>query len=403
MTLNHSENLPTQQVASWEENSLDAEESKPCQEKSRKKRGDIESSTKDSTDHFNSDMTVDCGVSTITLEINLCTAQWAGFNATELALNGAHNNLDCHGAADTGVSPPVIRYQLPVNHSQDNPCRQSLQIVDEAPDPTGPFSNFLSVQSVIITGYIDTPKSDQGIISYSTDLYYHFSCRYQLEYLMNNTKVAASSVSVATSENNGTFIDSLKMSIFNDSDYIHPLVIPSTGLDLRTIIYVEVRAINLTGNFHVLLDHCFSTPTPYNLSQTEQHNFFAGCSVDPRTQVTSNGVFKFSRFNFEAFRFVQHRDQAKSSLYLHCILRLCEPSKCQDLLAACNTRKKRSLTPFGEESKESATVSVGPIYTAQEDMSYTDGYSNGITSGKSDASVTVWLLLSCWFWAAGSS
>jgi len=32
-----------------------------------------------------------------------------------------------------------------------------------------------------------------------------------------------------------------------DSDYGHPLVIPSTGLELRTRIYVEVKAVNLTG------------------------------------------------------------------------------------------------------------------------------------------------------------
>lgn len=66
-----------------------------------------------------------------------------------------------------------------------------VQIVDEAPDPAGPFSSFSTIQSVIITGYVDTPRSDQGLISYSTDLYYHFSCRYPLEYLINNTQIVA--------------------------------------------------------------------------------------------------------------------------------------------------------------------------------------------------------------------
>lgn len=56
------------------------------------------------------------------------------------------------------------------------------------------------------------------------------------------------------------------------------------------------------------------------------------CEVDLRTLIDENGVGKGSRFNFEAFRFVQHRDQDKSSIYLHCIVRLCEPTKCQDLL-----------------------------------------------------------------------
>lgn len=58
----------------------------------------------------------------------MCTAQWAGFNTTDLALNGNHNTTECLGSIDTSVDPPVVRYQLPVNHSQDNPCRQSLQV-----------------------------------------------------------------------------------------------------------------------------------------------------------------------------------------------------------------------------------------------------------------------------------
>uniref|UniRef100_A0A8D3CR95 Si:dkey-103g5.3 n=1 Tax=Scophthalmus maximus TaxID=52904 RepID=A0A8D3CR95_SCOMX len=281
----------------------------------------------------NADLTVDCGIGVITLEINLCTAQWAGFNTTDLALNGAHNKTECKGSIDTSVDPPVIRYHLPVNNSLDNPCRQSLQIVDETPDPTGPFSSFLSIQSVIITGYIDTPRSDQGLISYSTDLYYHFSCRYPLEYLINNTQIVASSVSVATKDNNGTFINALNMAVYNDSNYMHPLAVPSAGLELKTNVYVEVKAVNLTGNFNILLDHCFSTPTPYNMSHSEQHVFFTGCSVDQGTSVTSNGLSMVSRYNFLAFRFVQHRDQAKSSLYLHCLVRLCEPNKCLQLLS----------------------------------------------------------------------
>lgn len=76
----------------------------------------------------NSDLMVDCGTSMITLEINLCTAQWAGFNSSDLALNGNHNTTECVGSIDTSMDPPIIRYQLPVNHSQENPCRQSLQV-----------------------------------------------------------------------------------------------------------------------------------------------------------------------------------------------------------------------------------------------------------------------------------
>ncbi|XP_051966775.1 zona pellucida-like domain-containing protein 1 [Xyrauchen texanus] len=314
----------------------------------------------------NSDLTVHCGTNMISLEVNLCTAEWAGFDPSGLALNGERNNVQCTGIIDTNVNPPVIRYQLPVNHSQENTCRQSLQIVDEVPSSSGPFSMFSSIQSVVITGFIDTPTSSAGLISYSTDLYYHFSCRYPLEYLINNTQIVASSVSVATSDNNGTFIDTLSMSVYNSTDYTYPLVVPSTGLELRTKVYVEVKAVNLTGSFLLLLDQCFATPSPYNQTNNKQYNFFTGCVVENRTTVLHNGISKFSRFSFEAFRFVEHRDQEKSTIYLHCILRLCEPNKCQELLDSCirnGKRRRRAIEPYGSQAKDSATVSVGPLYT----------------------------------------
>ncbi|XP_061103967.1 zona pellucida-like domain-containing protein 1 [Conger conger] len=310
----------------------------------------------------NKDLAVDCGTSLINLEVNLCTAQWAGVDPSDLSLNGERNNSLCRGVVDTSVDPAVIRYQLPVNHSLENPCRHSLQIVDETPGP-GVFSSFSNIQSVVITGFIDTPRSSSGLISYTTDLYYHFSCRYPLEYLLNNTQIVASSVSVATTGNNGSFLSTLSMSVYNDTDYGYPLVVPETGLTLRTKVYVEVKATNLTGSFNLLLDHCFATPSPFNVSSNEKHNFFIGCTVDQKTTVARNGVATNARFLFEAFRFLEHRQQNKSSLYLHCIVRLCEPSKCQELVNVCNRRRRRDLEPYGYEASDSTVVSAGPIYT----------------------------------------
>ncbi|ROL53319.1 Zona pellucida-like domain-containing protein 1 [Anabarilius grahami] len=345
----------------------------------------------------NNDLVVHCGASMISLEVNLCTADWSGFDPNGLALNGERNNAQCRGTVDTSVDPPVIRYQLAVNHSQENPCRQSLQIVDEVPSSSGPFGMFSSIQSVIITGYIDTPSSADGLISYSTDLYYHFSCRYPLEYLINNTQIVASSVSVATSDNNGTFIDTLSMSVFNSTDYTMPLVVPPTGLELRSKVYVEVKAVNLTGK----------------------------CFVENRTAVLYNGFSKFSRFSFEAFRFVEHRDQEKSSIYLHCILRLCEPNKCQELLNSCTsnrTRQRRALEPYGSQAKESATVSVGPLYSAalKNDVPTASAYGGsepfnsdnmnvagvvvGVIFATGGAVLMVmagWFVLKKFFWAGG--
>lgn len=63
--------------------------------------------------------------------------------------------------------------------------------------------------------------------------------------------------------------------------------------------------------------------------------FFHRCNSDTRTVVLSNGVSKNSRFSFEAFRFVEHRNLDKSSVFIHCILRLCEPDKCLNIINVC--------------------------------------------------------------------
>ncbi|KAK1786511.1 hypothetical protein P4O66_017644, partial [Electrophorus voltai] len=129
----------------------------------------------------NNDLMADCRVNTIALQVNLCTALWAGFDPANLALNSQHNNRLFQGIIDTSVDPLV--YPLPTSS-------QSLQVVNEVPSSSGPFSQFSSVQSVVITGDVDTPSSSVGIISCSTDLYYHFSCLYPLEYLISNTRIA---------------------------------------------------------------------------------------------------------------------------------------------------------------------------------------------------------------------
>ncbi|KAJ8008525.1 hypothetical protein DPEC_G00105780 [Dallia pectoralis] len=346
----------------------------------------------------NTDLKVNCGPSVIYLEVSLCSAQFAGYDPTALALNGQRNTSQCQGTADTTVDPPVIRYQLPVNQSQDNPCRQVYQIIEEVPDPSGPFSAFSSVQAVIVSGFIDTPRSSQGVVSYSTDLYYHFSCRYPLEYFLNNTKIVASSVSVVTSNDNGTFINTLSMNVYNDSDFAYPLVVPPAGLGLRSRVYVEVKSTNLTGDFNVLLDQCFATPSLYNQSNLEQHDFFTGCAIDQHASISVNGISKNSRFSFDAFRFVVHKNLDKSTSFLHCIVRLCEPSKCQELINVCqNNRTKRSLESFVSKAEDSATLSVGPLYTGKSDTTpIALGHSSGQLPSGADGvkfkGLVVWIL-----------
>uniref|UniRef100_A0A3B3SAG6 Si:dkey-103g5.3 n=1 Tax=Paramormyrops kingsleyae TaxID=1676925 RepID=A0A3B3SAG6_9TELE len=263
------------------------------------------------------DLKVVCGTALITVDVNLCAAMWAGFDPARLAMNGKYNNSLCRGTIDAQADPPIVRFELPVNHTEESSCWQTLQTS--------------SIQALVVGSYIDMPKSADAVISYSPDLSYHFSCHYPLVYFFNNSQITASSISVSTNEHHGHFFSSLSMGVYNDSSYSYPLIIPEAGLALRTKVFVEVKATNLTGNFHVLLDHCFATPLPYNVLSGEQHSFFTGCQLDKQTVMEKNGMGLSARFFFEVFRFLQHQDRDKSSMYLHCIVKLCKPSKCQVL------------------------------------------------------------------------
>lgn len=46
------------------------------------------------------------------------------------------------------------------------------------------------------------------------------------------------------------------------------------------------------------------------------------------------------------------------------------------------------MTPFGEKSSDSATVSVGPLYTAQEGTPFAAPYSNDVGAETDDRDVT---------------
>ncbi|XP_041098197.1 zona pellucida-like domain-containing protein 1 isoform X2 [Polyodon spathula] len=334
----------------------------------------------------NEDLTVACGPQFITITVDVCTALYAGFDPTGLAVNSQHNDSQCKGHIDSTVTPPVIRYRLPVNGTLDNICSNSVQIVNEGAG-TGFLSSFSSVQSVVISGYIDTQQPSSGMISYSTDLYYGFSCRYPLEYILNNTQIISSSVSVAVNANNGTFISTLSMKLYNDSSFNYPLSVPETGIPTKTKIFVQVRANNLTGSFSVLLDHCFATPDPFNMTLAERHDFFIGCSKDNHTTIVQNGDSLTSQFHFDAFRFVQHRDRKLSSIYLHCVTRLCQPSTCKDLKAACtshSSRRRRDAETQPLDSAETVTVSAGPIFTKELET------LGEIAAQQSDVSLVLW-------------
>ncbi|KAK9402274.1 zona pellucida-like domain-containing protein 1 [Crotalus adamanteus] len=246
------------------------------------------------------------------------------------------------------------------------------------------YGNASTVQIGNISGYIDTPDPPT-IISYLPGLLYKFSCSYPLEYLVNNTQLASSSAAISVRENNGTFISTLNLLLYNDSTYSQQLIIPNTGLPLKTKVFAAVRATNLDGRWNVLMDYCYTTPSG-NPNDNLRYDLFFSCDKDPQTTIIENGKSQMGRFSFEVFRFVKHKNQKMSAVFLHCVTKLCRADDCPFLVPTCSNRKKRDVvkrtTWISQSISGSAVISAGPIITRTEEIPTNNsqlGSSNGFS------------------------
>uniref|UniRef100_A0A672HKL4 ZP domain-containing protein n=1 Tax=Salarias fasciatus TaxID=181472 RepID=A0A672HKL4_SALFA len=281
------------------------------------------------------DIAVTCGTSSIGLAIQMCPVIYTGYNETLLILNHMMGSA-CRATLDESVSPPVARFNFPLNMT--HACGSIFRTTSAA--GTGIFSDFSNIQTVNVSGIVRSVDPTTGTITYNAELKYYYSCAYPLEYLINNTQVDVSASSISVKDNNGSFISTLSMELFADANYTRPMVIPELGIELRTDVFVEVKATNLTGQYHVLLDRCYASISPLP-SNSSFFNLFVPCSKDQLTTMIENGDSQSARFKFPAFRFIEQQNQTVSTYFLHCITRLCERSTCSTF-KQCNRRRKRS-------------------------------------------------------------
>ncbi|KAA0701921.1 Zona pellucida-like domain-containing protein 1 [Triplophysa tibetana] len=306
------------------------------------------------------DIAVSCGTETINLAIQVCPVIYTGYNESLLILNQMGNNPLCRGTLDATASPPVVRYSFPVR--QADACG-SIFVTTSAPG-TGIFSDFSNIQTVNISGVVRSFDPTLGTVTYNAELKYFYSCAYPLEYLINNTQVDVSSSSIAVKDNNGSFISTLSMRLFKDVNYTTPLVMSSLGVELRTRIYVQIIAANLTSEYHVLLDRCYASISALPSNST-YFNLFVPCSRDQLTTMLENGESQRSRFSFPAFRFIEQQNQTVSTYYLHCITRLCERATCTQF-KQCRRRRDTQTTTIKDGVSDTTLITSGPIRTRAE-------------------------------------
>uniref|UniRef100_A0AAQ6IQX8 ZP domain-containing protein n=1 Tax=Anabas testudineus TaxID=64144 RepID=A0AAQ6IQX8_ANATE len=322
-----------------------------------------------------SDIAVACGTSSIDLAIQICPVIYTGYNESLVVLNHIQN-MDCQGTLDTSVAPPVVRFSFPIR--QGNACGSTFLTMSTL--GTGLFSDFSNIQTVNISGMVRSFDPSNGIVTYNAELKYYYSCSYPLEYLINNTYVDVSSSSIAFKDNNGSFLSTLSMTLYQDRNYTTPLVMPSLGVGLKTNIYVQVSASNLSSQYFVLLDRCYASlsPLPTNSSY---FNLFVSCSIDPMTTMLENGVSHKARFYFPAFHFTKQKNETISTYYLHCITRLCEPSTCSTFKVGRRSMHFKQKSPFPERSGLTLTSTLTPVFGLMHTLSGGQADGKGVPLG----------------------
>ncbi|XP_053560839.1 zona pellucida-like domain-containing protein 1 [Bombina bombina] len=311
-----------------------------------------------------SDILVNCGPQNIELYIFFCPVIFAGYNETQLYMNDIFTNPACQGIVDTSGTIPFLKYTFSINESST--CGSLFTITTA--NGEGDFKDFSNIQTVNISGIIKSKDPNVGVITYSPELKYLYSCNYPLEYLMNNTRLDVAGNNVAINANNGSFISTLTLQLFVDSTYSRYLSIPTTGIKLNSTVYVEVKAVNLTEKFNVLLDRCYASTSPYPANST-YYDLFIGCPKDKYTVIISNGLHQYARFSFSAFRFLEQYGQPVSTFYLHCITRLCETASCANFIQTCPARRRRDVRAASSSSSsvsEPATITSPGIITSSE-------------------------------------
>ncbi|XP_014829673.1 PREDICTED: zona pellucida-like domain-containing protein 1 isoform X3 [Poecilia mexicana] len=337
----------------------------------------------------NTDINVTCGTQYMDLRIYICPIYNAQYNESLMVLNNQFKNPKCYGKADWTVNPPVLKFRFPINETSISDCGNNFQITSQV--GTGEFADFSNVEFVNISGMVMSVDPSAGMITYRPQIHYIFSCKYPMQYLLNNTQLSVSGVNVAIRDNNGSFISTLSMELYQDARYQNLLTIPPTGLNLKTKIYVSVKATNLTEKFNLLLDRCYTTTGPYPM-QTQYYDLFVGCTRDPQTKVEENGVSQKAHFSFEAFRFIEHKNLTVSTFYLHCVTRLCEKSTCSSLLPVCSgqNRRRRAAT----DVPANATITSQQIRVGQESTGAEGTLASQTSSAESIASAFSSLLFS---------
>lgn len=81
----------------------------------------------------NGDITVICNTEYMELSIFLCPIYSTLYDETLMALNGEFNKSVCSGTPDWTVDPPVLRFKISINASDESFCGSQTEVLGQIP------------------------------------------------------------------------------------------------------------------------------------------------------------------------------------------------------------------------------------------------------------------------------
>lgn len=125
----------------------------------------------------------------------------------------------------------------------------------------------------------------------------------------------------------------ISINIFTSSSFLIKSIHPIT-VSMNQPIFVGIKKVNTNGNFKMIVEQCFATPTPSTKGM--KYVFFDNrCSLDSSFRMIQNDDHKFS-FVIKTFRFVK----TSKSIYIHCRAYICQKkSKSSQCEQKCGGRR----------------------------------------------------------------
>ncbi|KAK7904301.1 hypothetical protein WMY93_016908 [Mugilogobius chulae] len=291
------------------------------------------------------DISVYCGVQTITLKINFCPVLFSGYTDTDLALNGRHGDAHCRGFINNNTFPTLVIFSISLASLES--CGNALT-VSTAHGPNA-YGNMSLVQIGSVSGYIDTPDPPplSATCPGCTRLVSRCDFREGEQwYIRQHTQPAPLQrfiVRSAAGDPHGRADSEDQGVCRGQSHQFGQTMERSDGL---------------------LLHHPSGNP-----NDDLRYDLFFSCDKDPQTAILENGKSQMGRFSFEVFRFVKHKNQKMSTVFLHCVTKLCRSDDCPMLMPICGSRKKRDVSEGKESNVASgnAVLTAGPIITRSEE------------------------------------